>query len=178
MNTTTRTSTAERLGRTLGRGWRAYARGEQRALNWLVFKGMPATGATVLLWVVKLAVIGALLYSAFWLALLLVGLLFVARGFGKGDYDFSLPREELRHGMSVRAAIDAGFKKAFATIVDSNITVLIAALVLFQFGTGAIKGFALVLTIGVITSMFTATMMSRGIIERVLGKRRIQKLYI
>jgi hypothetical protein len=98
MNTTTRTSTAERLGRTLGRGWRAYARGEQRALNWLVFKGMPATGATVLLWVVKLAVIGALLYSAFWLALLLVGLLFVARGFGKGDYDFSLPREELRHG--------------------------------------------------------------------------------
>jgi Preprotein translocase subunit SecD len=80
--------------------------------------------------------------------------------------------------MSVRAAIDAGFKKAFATIVDSNITVLIAALVLFQFGTGAIKGFALVLTIGVITSMFTATMMSRGIIERVLGKRRIQKLYI
>ncbi|MBU2843521.1 protein translocase subunit SecD [Acidithiobacillus thiooxidans] len=91
---------------------------------------------------------------------------------------FERIREELRHGMSVRAAIDAGFKKAFATIVDSNITVLIAALVLFQFGTGAIKGFALVLTIGVITSMFTATMMSRGIIERVLGKRRIQKLYI
>jgi preprotein translocase subunit SecD len=91
---------------------------------------------------------------------------------------FERIREELRHGMSVRAAIDMGFKKAFATIVDSNITVLIAALVLFQFGTGAIKGFALVLVIGVITSMFTATMMSRGIIERVLGKRRIQKLYI
>ncbi|MFA7496855.1 MAG: protein translocase subunit SecD [Acidithiobacillus sp.] len=91
---------------------------------------------------------------------------------------FERIREELRHGMSVRAAIDTGFKKAFATIVDSNITVLIAALVLFQFGTGAIKGFALVLVIGVITSMFTATMMSRGIIERVLGKRRIQKLYI
>ena len=91
---------------------------------------------------------------------------------------FERIREELRHGMSTRAAIDAGFKKAFATIVDSNITVLIAALVLFQFGTGAIKGFALVLTIGVITSMFTATMMSRGIIELALGKRRVQKLYI
>ena len=91
---------------------------------------------------------------------------------------FERIREELRLGMSTRAAIDAGFKKAFATIVDSNITVLIAALVLFQFGTGAIKGFALVLTIGVITSMFTATMMSRGIIELALGKRRVQKLYI
>ena len=91
---------------------------------------------------------------------------------------FERIREELRHGMSTRAAIDTGFKKAFATIVDSNITVLIAALVLFQFGTGAIKGFALVLTIGVITSMFTATMMSRGIIELALGKRRVQKLYI
>ena len=91
---------------------------------------------------------------------------------------FERIREELRHGMSTRAAIDAGFKKAFATIVDSNVTVLIAALVLFQFGTGAIKGFALVLTIGVITSMFTATMMSRGIIELALGKRRVQKLYI
>ncbi|MCE5359981.1 protein translocase subunit SecD [Candidatus Igneacidithiobacillus taiwanensis] len=91
---------------------------------------------------------------------------------------FERIREELRRGMSPRAAIDTGFKKAFATIVDSNITVLIAALTLFQFGTGAIKGFALVLTIGVLVSMFTATMMSRGIVELVLGKRRIAKLWI
>ncbi len=91
---------------------------------------------------------------------------------------FERIREELRLGMSPRAAIDAGFKKAFATIVDSNVTVLIASLVLFQFGTGAIKGFALVLTIGVLTSMFTATMMSHGIIELLLGKRRVQKLYL
>lgn len=91
---------------------------------------------------------------------------------------FERIREELRLGMSPRAAIDAGFKKAFATIVDSNVTVLIAALVLFQFGTGAIKGFALVLTIGVLTSMFTATMMSHGIIELLLGKRRVRKLYL
>lgn len=98
MNTTARISIAERLGRSFGRGWRAYARGERRVSIWLSSKGVPATGATALLWVVKLAVLGALLYFAFWLALLLVGLLFVARGFGKGDDDFSLPREELRHG--------------------------------------------------------------------------------
>lgn len=91
---------------------------------------------------------------------------------------FERIREELRRGMSPRASIDTGFKRAFATIVDSNITVLIAALTLFQFGTGAIKGFALVLTIGVLVSMFTATMMSRGIVELALGKRRIAKLWI
>lgn len=72
MNTTTRISTAERLGRSFGRGWRAYARGERRASSWLVYRGVPVVGATVLLWVVKLAVLGVLLYSAFWLALLLV----------------------------------------------------------------------------------------------------------
>lgn len=87
-------------------------------------------------------------------------------------------REELRRGMSPRAAIDLGFDKAFATIVDSNVTVLIASLVLFQFGTGPVKGFALVLTIGVLTSMFTATLVSRALINLVIGRRRLQKLYI
>lgn len=58
MNTTTRTSTAERLGRAFGRGWRAYARRERRASNWLVSKGMPRAGATALVWVAKLAVLG------------------------------------------------------------------------------------------------------------------------
>ncbi len=91
---------------------------------------------------------------------------------------FERIREEIRRGMSPRAGIDAGFRKAFATIVDSNITVLIAALTLFQFGTGAIKGFALVLTIGVMVSMFTATLMSRGIVELALGRRRVEKLWI
>ncbi|WP_432214114.1 DUF3742 family protein, partial [Pseudomonas aeruginosa] len=66
-------STAERLGRSIGRGWRAYARGERRASNWLVSKGVPVAGATVLLWVVKLAVLGLLLYVAFWFALVLLG---------------------------------------------------------------------------------------------------------
>ncbi|HNI84193.1 MAG TPA: DUF3742 family protein, partial [Ottowia sp.] len=78
MNTTTRISTAERLGRTLGRGWRAYARGERRASNWLVSKGMPRAGATALVWVLKLAALGVLLYATFWLALLLVCVMVVA----------------------------------------------------------------------------------------------------
>jgi len=60
MDTTTRTSTAERLGRIFGCGWRVYARGERRALNWLVSKGVPRAGATALVWVVKLAVLGVL----------------------------------------------------------------------------------------------------------------------
>ncbi len=73
MNTTTRTSTAERLGRAFGRGWRAYARGERQASNWLVSKGMPRAGATALVWVAKLAVLGVLLYVAFWFALVMLG---------------------------------------------------------------------------------------------------------
>ena len=72
MNTTARISTAERLGRSFGRGWRAYVRVERRVLNWLAFKGMPVAGATALLWVVKLCMLGVLLYTTFWLALLLV----------------------------------------------------------------------------------------------------------
>ncbi|TQF98754.1 DUF3742 family protein, partial [Pseudomonas aeruginosa] len=65
-------STAERLGRTLGRGWRAYVRGERRASSWLVSKGMPAAGATAFVWVVKLVALGVLLYTTFWLAVLLL----------------------------------------------------------------------------------------------------------
>ncbi len=99
MTTTTRISTAERLGRFSGRGWRAYARGERRASNWLASKGVPVAGAVMLVWLVKLGVLVLLFYSTFWLALLLVCISLVARGFGKGDdEDFSLPHDELRHG--------------------------------------------------------------------------------
>ncbi|AYN19664.1 DUF3742 family protein [Alcaligenes sp. RM2] len=98
MNTTTRTSTAERLGRTLGRGWRAYVRGERRASNWLVSKGVPQAGASVFVWAIKLVVLGLLFYVAFWMTLLLVGLLLVSRGFRRSSDDFSQPRDELRHG--------------------------------------------------------------------------------
>src|SRR3989344_3690147 len=88
MNTTTRIGTAERLGRGLGRGWRAYARGERRVSNWLTSKGVPLAGAVALLWAVKLVALGMLLYATSWLALLLVFAMvaaWVARNAGLDD---------------------------------------------------------------------------------------------
>ncbi|HKY60179.1 MAG TPA: protein translocase subunit SecD, partial [Gemmatimonadota bacterium] len=78
---------------------------------------------------------------------------------------FERVREELAIGKSVRAALDAGYERAFVTILDAQITTLIAAAVLFQFGTGPIKGFAVVLTIGIITSIFTAVFVTRTFFE-------------
>lgn len=90
---------------------------------------------------------------------------------------FERIREEMRNG-TVQAAIYAGYEKAFATIADSNITTLLAALVLFGFGTGPIKGFAITLSIGIITSMFTAILGTRAIINLMYGNKRLQKLSI
>ena len=98
MNTTTRTSTAERLGRAFGRGWRAYARCERRASNWLVSKGMPTAGATALVWMVKLAALGVLLYTTFWLALVNVCVMVVAWMARNTDLGEELPEPEWRNG--------------------------------------------------------------------------------
>jgi preprotein translocase subunit SecD len=88
-------------------------------------------------------------------------------------------REELRNGVSPQASIKAGFEKAFSAILDSNVTTFIAGVVLFVFGTGAIKGFAIVLSIGILTSMFTALMGSRALLTLMFGgKRKITKLAI
>lgn len=81
-------------------------------------------------------------------------------------------REELRNGNSPHAAISAGFDKAFSAIADSNITTLIAGIVLFAFGTGPIKGFAVTLVLGIFTSLFTAILCSRVLIDVVWGRRR------
>lgn len=85
---------------------------------------------------------------------------------------FERIREELRNGNSPQAAISAGYDRAFSTIVDANVTTLIAALVLFMFGTGPIKGFAITLSIGIVVSMFTAIMVTRAIINLAYGRRR------
>ena len=88
-------------------------------------------------------------------------------------------REELRNGLSPHAAINAGFDKAFWSIFDSNITTLIAGIVLFTFGTGPVRGFAVVLSLGIITSMFTALIGSRSLIHVIWGRRRkIERLSI
>jgi preprotein translocase subunit SecD len=81
-------------------------------------------------------------------------------------------REELRNGMSPHAAINAGFDKAFSAIADSNITTLIAGIVLFTFGTGPVRGFAVTLCLGILTSLFTAILGSRALIHLVWGRRR------
>jgi preprotein translocase subunit SecD len=81
-------------------------------------------------------------------------------------------REELRLGVSPQAAIHAGYTRAFATIVDANLTTLIVAIILFALGTSSIKGFAIVLIIGLITSMITAIFFTRAIINFIYGRRR------
>ena len=91
---------------------------------------------------------------------------------------FQRIREELKNGNSPQASIHAGYEKAFSTIADANITTLIAALVLFSFGTGPIKGFAVTLSLGIISSMFTAIVVTRGIVNAVYGGKRLQKLSI
>jgi preprotein translocase subunit SecD len=92
---------------------------------------------------------------------------------------FERIREELRNGNTPQASIRAGYDKAFSTIADANITTLIAAFVLFLFGTGPIKGFAVTLSLGIVTSMFTAIMGTRAVINLIYGgKKRVGKLAI
>jgi preprotein translocase subunit SecD len=88
-------------------------------------------------------------------------------------------REELRNGVSPRAAITAGFDRAFSAIFDSNVTAFIAGLVLWLFGAGAVRGFAVVLMLGIATSMFTAVMGSRALVQVIYGgKRKVERLSI
>jgi len=91
---------------------------------------------------------------------------------------FERIREEVQNGNTPQASIHAGYEKALSTIVDANITTLIAALVLFSFGTGPIKGFAVTLFIGILTSMFTAIIGTRSVINLIYGGRRVNRLAI
>ena len=91
---------------------------------------------------------------------------------------FERIREEINNGNSPQASITAGYKKAFATITDANVTTLIASLVLFTFGTGPIKGFAITLSIGILTSLFTAIVASRALVNLIYGGKTIEKLRI
>ncbi|MFP4208028.1 MAG: protein translocase subunit SecD [Wenzhouxiangella sp.] len=85
---------------------------------------------------------------------------------------FERIKEELRNGNTPQASIRAGYEKAFSTIADANVTTLIAAVVLFMFGTGPIKGFAVTLSLGIATSMFTAIIGTRGVISLIYGRRK------
>jgi len=87
-------------------------------------------------------------------------------------------REEMRLGKTPRAAVDSGYKKALSTILDANITTMIAALVLFQFGTGPVKGFAVTLSIGVFWSVLLAIYFTRAIYDYMILVRRVQSITV
>ena len=91
---------------------------------------------------------------------------------------FERIKEEMRSTKNIQKAISVGYEKALLTIADANITTLIASIVLFSFGTGAIKGFAVTLSIGIITSMFTAIIVSRAIINIIYGGKKVEELAI
>ena len=91
---------------------------------------------------------------------------------------FSRIREELKNGMPNQSAIQSGFDRAFVTILDANLTTLIVAVVLYAIGSGPVKGFAVTLSVGILTSMFTAIMGTRAVVNLVYGGRSVKKLWI
>ena len=91
---------------------------------------------------------------------------------------FSRIREETANGLSPQMAIHSGFERAVATILDANLTTLIVAVILYAVGTGPIKGFAVTLSVGIVTSMFTAIMGTRALVNLIYGGRRVEKLSI
>jgi preprotein translocase subunit SecD len=92
---------------------------------------------------------------------------------------FERIREEFRLGKTVRAAIDAGFRRAFTTVIDTHVTVVVSGVILYQFGTGPVKGFAVTLMIGIVASLFTAVFFTRLVFDLIyMGRRRLQTLSI
>ena len=91
---------------------------------------------------------------------------------------FARIKEELKNGLPPQSAISAGFDRAFTTIFDANITTLIAAVILFSMGTGPVKGFAITLSVGIVTSMFTAIMVTRALVNLSYGGRQLKTLSI
>jgi len=91
---------------------------------------------------------------------------------------FERIREEIKAGNTPQASIHAGYAKALSTIADANVTTLIAAIVLFSFGTGPIQGFAITLSLGILCSMFTAILGTRAVINLIYGGRQVKALAI
>ncbi|WP_293267321.1 protein translocase subunit SecD [Neptunomonas sp.] len=91
---------------------------------------------------------------------------------------FARIKEELKNGLPPQSAISAGFDRAFTTIFDANITTLIAAVILFSMGTGPVKGFAITLSVGIVTSMFTAILVTRALVNLTYGNRQLKSLSI
>jgi preprotein translocase subunit SecD len=91
---------------------------------------------------------------------------------------FSRIREELRNGQTVQGAIDSGYDRAYTSIVDSNLTTLLVAGILYLIGTGPVQGFAVTLSLGILTSMFTAILGTRALTNLIFGGRTLNRLWI
>ena len=91
---------------------------------------------------------------------------------------FSRIREEIANGMAIQRAINEGFDRAFSAILDGNLTTLLVGAILFAMGTGPIKGFAVTMSLGIVTSMFTAIVVTRGMVNLIFGGRNVKKLWI
>ena len=91
---------------------------------------------------------------------------------------FARISEELKANIEVQQAIKNGFAKAFSTIIDANITTLLVAVILYSIGTGPIKGFAVTLSIGIITSVFTAIFVTRSLVNFIYGYRHVKELKV
>jgi preprotein translocase subunit SecD len=171
------------LGRdSVQRGLRAAISGLLAVMVFmLVYYRMSGLNANVALVLNILILMGAMAYFSATLTLPGIAGLILTIGMAvdANVLIFERIREELDVGKTVRSAIDTGFSRAFGTILDANITTLVAALFLFKFGTGPIKGFAVTLTIGIIASLFTAVFVSRTIYMLVVErKERIAALSI
>lgn len=144
------------------------------ALFMLVYYRLSGVNAVVALIMNVVLVLGAMAYFGSTLTLPgIAGLILtVGMAVDSNVLIFERIREELRLGKTVRTAIDQGFSRAFATIVDTHVTTVVSAFFLFTYGTGPIRGFAVTLVIGLVFSMFTAVFVSRFIYDLVLGDRR------
>jgi protein-export membrane protein SecD len=141
------------------------------------FSGLLACAALILNLVIILAVL-AQLRAALTLPGIAGLILTIGMAIDANVLIFERIREELAKAKTVRSAIDSGYERAFTTILDANVTTLITAFVLWQFGTGPIKGFATVLSIGIVASMFTALMCTRVVFELITSRFTLRKLSI
>ena len=147
----------------------------------IIYYKIPGFVATIALSIYMLLVLGIMiaLNATFTLPGIAALILSVGMAVDANVIIFERIKEEIRAGKSVRSAIDAGFKRAFTSILDSNITTLISGIVLYQFGTGSIRGFAITLIIGIVASMFTAVIVTKFLLKLIVGMNltKNNKLY-
>ncbi len=137
----------------------------------LVCYRMPGLVASIALLIYILLVIGTMivLKATFTLPGIAALILSVGMAVDANVIIFERMKEEIRLGKTIRASVDSGFKRAFTSIIDSNITTLISGIILYQFGTGPIKGFAVMLIVGIVASMFTAIIVTRFLLKLLIG---------